>query len=132
MWEIRKLKKKEEIIITSLQQQWDNYSGPFIQSLDAIITSLHVKRQRYHGGTFVGNDCIRLLDGRDQLSAILKLPTFYAEDGTTHAIGSDEQSKLMFDLLDRLFHLHNLYSAARPLCRLEVSTMFCHVVLSYV
>ena len=113
--------------MTSLQQQWDNHAGPFIRSLDNIITLLHVKRQRYHGGAFVGNDCIRLLDGREQISAVLKPQQFYAPDGTTHVIGSEQQSQLVFDLLDRLFHLHRLYSAARPLCSHEVSPMLCHV-----
>ena len=128
IWETERLKKKEESIMTSLQQQWDKHAGPFIRSLDNIITSLHVKRQRYHGGVFVGNDCVRLLDGREQLSAVLKPQQFYSQDGTSHVIGSNEQSQLIFGLLDRLYHLHKLYSAARPLCCHEVSTMLCHVL----
>ena len=109
--------------MTSLQQQWDANAGPFIRSLDNIITSLNVKRQRYHGGAFVGNDCIRLLNGREQLSAVLKPQQFHDQDGTSHIIGSTEQSQLVFGLLDRLYHLHKLYSAARPLCSHEVSNM---------
>ena len=123
IWEIKKLKKKEESIITSLQHQWDTHAGPFIRSLDNIITSLNVKRQRYHGGAFVGNDCCRLLDGREQLSAVLKPQQFRDQDGTSHVVGSAEQSQLIFGLLDRLYHLHKLYSAARPLCCHEVSSM---------
>ena len=115
--------------MTSLEQQWDNHAGPFIRSLDNIITSLDVKRQRYHGGAFVGNDCIRLLDGREELSAALKPKQFYSQDGTSHIIGSNEQSQLIFGLLDRLYHLHKLYSAARPLCHHEVSNMLAHVLL---
>jgi hypothetical protein len=127
VWEIKRLKKKEEQLMTSLQQQWDKHAGPFIRSLDNIITSLNVKRQRYHGGAFVGNDCIRLLDGREQLSAVLKPQQFHDQDGTSHVIGSAEQSQLVFGLLDRLYHLHKLYSAARPLCSHEVRTMLRYV-----
>ncbi len=36
-------------------------------------------------------------------------------------IESDEQSKRVFGLFDRLWHLHRLYSAARPLYRHEAS-----------
>ena len=129
VWEIKRFKKKEESIMTSLQQQWHTHAGPFIRSLDNIITSLNVKRQRYHGGAFVGNDCVRLLDGREQLSAVLKPQQFHAQDGTSHVIGSHKQSQLVFGLLDRLYYLHRLYSAARPLCCHEVSLMLCHVVL---
>ena len=131
IWEIKRLKKKEEELLTSLQQQWDKHAGPFVRSLDNMITLLHVKRQRYHGGAFVGNDCVRLLEGREQLSAVLNPQQFYAQDGTTHVIGSHEQSQLVFGLLDRLFHLHRLYSAARPLCSHEVSLMLRHVLLLF-
>ena len=64
-------KKKEERLIVSLENEWDNNAGPFVRLLDSTITSLKVKRQRYHGGTFVGNDCIRLLNGRDTYSHLI-------------------------------------------------------------
>ena len=54
---------------------------------------------------------------------MLKPQTFYAEGGTSHIIGSTEQSQLVFGLLDRLYSLRKLYTAARPLCSHEVSNM---------
>ena len=119
--EIKQLKKKEEELLLSFQQHWDAHAGPFIRALDNTISSLHVKRQRYHGGAFVGNDCVRLLNGRQALSDVLKPQQYYAQDGSSHVIGSHDQSRLVFGLLDRLYYLHRLYSAARPLCRHEVS-----------
>ena len=96
--------------MTSLQQQWDKHAGPFIRFRDNIITSSNVRRQRYHGAAFVGNDCIRLLDGREQLSSVLNPQHFYSQDGTSRVIRSAEQSQLIFGSLDRLYHLQKLYS----------------------
>ena len=124
IWDNKEKKKKEEMLVESLENEWDKHAGPFIRLLDSSITSLKVKRQRYHGGTFVGNDCIRLLNGREQLSHVLKPQLFYSPKGKKTIIGSDEQSKRIFGLLDRLWHLHRLYSAARPLCRHEVSIVW--------
>jgi hypothetical protein len=121
IWDNKEKKKKEERLIESLENEWDKHAGPFVRLLDSTITSLKVKRQRYHGGTFVGNDCIRLLNGRKQLSQVLRPQMFHSPDGKKTMIGSDEQSKRIFGLLDRLWHLHRLYSAARPLCRHEAS-----------
>ena len=45
-----------------------------------------------------------------------------------HMLLGHMNSQLVFGLLDRLYHLHKLYSAARPLCCHEVSTMLCHVL----
>ena len=35
--------------------------GPFYSSLDASLQSFNVKRQAYHGGTFIGNHVHKLL-----------------------------------------------------------------------
>ena len=148
IWNNKEKKQQEEKLIVSLENEWDKHAGPFIRLLDSTITSLKVKRQRYHGGTFVGNDCIRLLNGREQLSHILKPQLFHSPDGKKNMIGSDEQSQRVFGLFDRLWHLHRLYSAARPLCRHEASitwavsfthiymplcchVLSCHVIFMY-
>ena len=97
--------------------------------LDNVITRRKVKRQRYHGGAFVGNDCVKLLKGREQIAAVLKPQKFESLDGKrNYMIGSDSQSKLALELLSRLYSLHALYSLARPLCDHEVEqlTSLCH------
>ena len=71
IWEIKRLKKKEEQLLAALEESWTTHAGPFIHLLDSTITSLHVKRQRYHDGAFGGNDCIGLLKGANQLAAVL-------------------------------------------------------------
>ena len=60
---------------------------------------------------------------------MLKPQQFHDQDGTGHVIGSNEQSQLIFGLLDRLYYLHKLYSAACPLCSREVSNMPWPVLL---
>ena len=35
--------------------------GPFFQSLEHALVKLHVQRQAYHGGTFVGNHVHKLV-----------------------------------------------------------------------
>ena len=121
IWDTRRLKKKEEDLLEALEETWTTHSGPFIRLLDSTITSLKVKRQRYHGGAFVGNDCIRLLKGAAQLAAVLTPQQFTSSDGIVRDVGSSEQSARILGLLTRLRDLHQLYSAARPLCRHEVS-----------
>ena len=54
---------------------------------------------------------------------MLKPQQFHCQDGLSHVIGSNEQSQLILGLLDRLYHLHKLYSAAHPLCSHEVGNM---------
>ena len=36
--------------------------GPFLQSLEKSLQQLHVQRQAYHGGTFVGNHVHKLFN----------------------------------------------------------------------
>ena len=112
-----------------LEKKWYTSQGRFTRQLDDVITSLKVKRQRYHGGAFVGNDCVRLLNGRDAIATVLKPQQFESLDGKSkHTIGSHQQSQLALDLLSRLYSLHALYSLARPLCDHEVEqlTSLCH------
>ena len=122
-------KKQEEQLLQQLEEKWYTAQGHFTRQLDDVITSLKVKRQRYHGGVFVGNDCVRLLKGRDVIANVLKPQQFESLDGKSkHIIGSNEQSQLALDLLSRLYTLHSLYSLARPLCDHEVDelTSKCH------
>ena len=88
-----------------------------------------MKRQRYHGGAFVDNHCVRLLKGRHVIANVLKPRAFESQDGNMkHMLGSQEQSKLALDLLSRLYALHALFSIARPLCDQEVAefTSLCY------
>lgn len=126
----KKLKKEEQQLLSALKEEWDANAGPFIRLLDTTITSLKVKRQRYHGGAFVGNDCIRLLDGAKLLASVLMSRKFTsASDGKEYTIGSNDESTLILKLLTHLSKLHQLYSAARPLCRHEVSIMYVYVCI---
>ena len=112
-----------------LEKKWYSSQGHFSRLLDDVITRLKVKRQRYHGGAFAGNDCVKLLKGRKQIAAVLKPQQFESLDGKrNYMIGSDSQSKLALELLSRLYSLHALYSLARPLCDHEVEqlTSLCH------
>ena len=86
-------KKQEEQLLHQLEDKWYTALGHFTRQLDDVITSLNVKRQRYHGGAFVGNDCVRLLKGRDAIADVLKPQQFETMDGKyKHMIGSHEQS----------------------------------------
>ena len=44
-----------------LAEKFRHKDGPFFQSLDCALATLHVERQAYHGGTFVGNHVHKLL-----------------------------------------------------------------------
>lgn len=46
---------------TILKKKFDFSSGPFYSSLEKSLQQLNVKRQAYHGGTFVGNHVHKLL-----------------------------------------------------------------------
>ena len=108
---------QEEHLLHQLDECWYTSHGHCTRKLDDIITSLKVKRQKYHGGAFVGNDCVRLLKGRDAIANVLKPQAFESLDGkNNHTIGSNELSQLALDLLSRLYSLHSLYCLARPLC----------------
>ena len=118
--------KEEDNLLTSLEEKWDDCAGYFSRALDRAITELKVKRQRYHGGAFVGNDCIHLLDGREIIANVLKPQQFISlYNNTQHTIGSFHQSDLALGLLSRLHSLHQTYSAARPLCDHEINS-FCY------
>ena len=51
-------RKSEEWRLQELEEKWYRTQGHFARALDDAITRLKVKRQRYHGGAFVGNDCV--------------------------------------------------------------------------
>ena len=118
--------QEQDKLLTSLDEKWDDCAGYFSRALDHAITKLKVKRQRYHGGAFVGNDCIRLLEGREIIANVLQPQQFISlHNNTQHTIGSSLQSDLALGLLTRLHSLHQIYSAARPLCDHETAS-FCY------
>ena len=45
-----------------LGEKFRHKDGPFFQSLDRALAQLHVERQAYHGGTFVGNHVHKLVN----------------------------------------------------------------------
>ena len=113
----------------TLEEKWYSSQGHFSRLLDNVITSLKVKRQRYHGGAFVGNDCVRLLKGRKNIANVLKPQQFESLGGDSkYVVGSNKQAKLALELLSRLYSLHALYSLSRPLCdhEVELLTSLCH------
>ena len=117
---------KEDKLLTLLEEKWDDCAGYFSRALDHTITRLHVRRQRYHGGAFVGNDCIRILDGRDIIASVLKPQQFTSvRNNQQHIISSEHQYQLGLGLLTRLHDLHAIYSASRPLCDHEIAS-FCY------
>lgn len=116
---------KEGKLLTSLEEEWDECAGYFSRALDYAITRLKVRRQRYHGGAIVGNDRIRILDGREIIAKVLKPQQFISlHNNKQHIIGSDTQYQLAIGLLTRVHDLHDVYSASRPLCDHEISS-FC-------
>ena len=48
-----------------MSEKFKHNDGPFYRSLEATLSHLHVERQAYHGGTFVGNHVHKLLQVRD-------------------------------------------------------------------
>ena len=40
--------------------------GPFVRGVEAVLQSLNVQRQQYHGGAFVGNHVHKLLEVRNK------------------------------------------------------------------
>ena len=43
--------------------------GPFVKGVEAVLQSLNVQRQQYHGGAFIGNHVHKVL----QVSIFLKV-----------------------------------------------------------
>ena len=44
-----------------LAAKFRSADGPFFRSLEKALTALHVERQAYHGGTFVGSHVNKLV-----------------------------------------------------------------------
>ena len=44
-----------------LGEKFKKTDGPFFRTLECTLASLHVERQAYHGGTFVGNHVHKLV-----------------------------------------------------------------------
>lgn len=47
-----------------LREKFKPKDGPFLKSLDKALQDLNVERQKYQGGTFVGNDVHKMLKVR--------------------------------------------------------------------
>ena len=52
---------QEKELGVSFTRKYKERDGPFSRSLEVALTSLHVQRQAYQGGTFVGNHVHKLL-----------------------------------------------------------------------
>ena len=37
-----------------VNKKFNRSDGPFVKNLDSVLSSFHVERQAYYGGTFVG------------------------------------------------------------------------------
>jgi hypothetical protein len=136
--EQQQLLQQHQALLRSLEQQWQQQKGPFAASLDKVIDDLGVHRQAYHGGAFVGNDCLSLLLNARLLSNVLRPRTLYVKPTSSQRshklrsqqqqhpnqdihqqFGSYELSERIFALLHKTKQLFDLAYAPRPLCKHE-------------
>src|SRR4051812_4586086 len=66
-----KTKELQSIEVTIL-----NNIGPFQCSIRSLMRSLSIRRQQYHGGSFVSNDCLKILKNGYGFASILQ-PTVF-------------------------------------------------------
>lgn len=131
--------------LVQLEQQWQQQKGPFTSALDDVINSIGVHRQAYHGGSFVGNDCIKLLRNAKKISDVLRPRVLTIKPTSTkkttrrrrssqasshpssppapqhikHVFSSHESSQRAYTLLLKVKQIFDLAYAARPLCKHE-------------
>lgn len=85
---------------------------------------------RYHGGAFVGNDCVRLLKNHQSISQSIKPRNVKLPDGSIKQFGNAQQTQTAHTLLNILYQLDALFSLPRPLCRHEVA-IYCMRAYSF-
>ena len=89
----------------------------------AVLKSLGIERQQFHGGAFLGNACHTLLANASAFGALLRPVTFTVRNGdgnsTAFPCGDNAAAQQITTMLSKLHQCHVLYGAARPLCRHE-------------
>ena len=53
------MKELDKVVV----KKFPRGDGPFVKSLDSVLSSIHVQRQAYYSGTFIGNhvhSCLKL------------------------------------------------------------------------
>ena len=101
--------------------------GPFQCSIRALMRSLSIRRQSYHGGSFVGNDCIKILKNGYGFASIVQ-PTLFdarrASATSTALIPLDHSAASRFGtLFSKLRLCVDLYSKPRYLCSHEIRAL---------
>jgi hypothetical protein len=92
--------------------------------------SVPYNTNRYHGGTFVGNDCVRLLNHHAAISQSLGKRDILLPDGSKKSFGNSTQAQTSNTLLSKLHQLDCLFTLPRPLCRHEVA-IYCMRAYSF-
>ena len=130
--------------MAQLELQWQQQKGPFTSALDDVINCIGVHRQAYHGGSFVGNDCLKLLKNAKKISDVLRprvltiKPTSTRKHSRCHRSSPSSHSHLQpptqelkpvfsshyssqraYTLLHKVKQIFDLAYAARPLCKHE-------------
>ena len=125
--------------LTLLEQQWQQQKGPFTAALDDVISSIGVHRQAYHGGSFLGNDCLKLLRNASKIADVLRPRTLSIKPTSTQrprrrasshlshsppqeikkVFSSYQSPQRAYTLLHKTKQIFDLAYAARPLCKHE-------------
>jgi hypothetical protein len=112
--------------LASVTETLANTTGPFTLAVQYRIDQFGVTERPYHGGSYVGKDCERIMKHGATISAAIGRAELIDLDGTTTASGSDALAEKYGLLLGRLYECFQLYSAARPLCAHEIRLLEMH------
>jgi len=137
----QQLLQEQQLDLTLLEGQWQKQKGPFASALDEVINSIGVHRQAYHGGSFVGNDCLKLLCNAKLISDVLLPRTLSIKPTSTQrpsprhtstqpqlqpqtqdikqVFSSHQSSQRAYTVLLKIKYIFDLAYAARPLCKHE-------------
>lgn len=61
------VKDPKIIDIKKCEEGFPLEDGPFVRALDAALDSMHIQRQAYYGGTFIGNHAHKCLPGNTEM-----------------------------------------------------------------
>jgi hypothetical protein len=114
---------KLEKVLEPIEHRILSSLGPFCCSIELLMKSLYIKRQSFHGGSFKGNDCHRILLNRRLFASLLRPTNFPLPNGATQSFGSRITAQLFTTLFDKLYQCDELYSVARPLCCHELRAL---------
>ena len=58
--------------LDEINHQFLNIKGPREKAFDEFLQSIHVLREAYFGGTFVGNMCVKILDNYSKICEFME------------------------------------------------------------